>query len=533
MFETNKTWPYEEARKIYEKIGGNIPEKGYVLFETGYGPSGLPHIGTFGEVVRTSFVKFAFHKMYPEIPVKMFCVSDDFDALRKVPENVPNAEILKANLGMPLTSIPDPFGTDKSYGWHNNNKLLSFLSSFGFEEGEGKDYIFISATESYKSGKHNEMLKNCAKHYEDLMDIMLPTLGDERKSTYSPFMPIEPETGKVISEGVKSIDAIKCTIKYIGSDGNEKESSFLDGGCKLQWKCDFGGRWASFGVDYEIYGKDHYPNEPIYRKICKVLGKEPPVNFFYELFLDDKGQKISKSKGNGLTIDEWLKYGDRESLALFMYQKPKTAKRLYFDVIPKAVDEYMMYLSKYQQDEINGKSIEELSENPVFFIHYGKTSDELKKLGFVPCKVSYSMILNLASVCNPDNEYILFDFLEKYDKSIDRSNSYLRQLVCGAINYYNDFIKPNKKYVKPEGEFLVQYNKLYNELKSKKYVTEQDLQQLIYNLGNEKNFVLKDWFKCLYQALLGTETGPRMGSFIAIYGIDNVLKIMNDNKNFE
>ncbi len=521
IFEKNNTWPFEEARKIYKKINGKVPEKGYVLFETGYGPSGLPHIGTFGEVVRTSFVKFAFSKMFPEIPVKMFCVSDDMDALRKVPENVPNKDMLQSNLGMPLTSIPDPFCTDASYGEHNNNKLISFLSSFGFKEGEDKDYIFVSATKIYKSGKHNEMLKNCARHYDDLMNIMLPTLGDERKSTYSPFMPIEPETGKVIANGVKSVDSDKCTIRYIGSDGCEKESSFLNGGCKLQWKCDFGGRWASFEVDYEIYGKDHYPNEPVYRAICKTLGKEPPVNFFYELFLDNKGQKISKSKGNGLTVDEWLRYGDRDSLALFMYQKPKTAKRLYFDVIPKVIDEYMMYLSKYST-----QTFEEQSENPIFFIHFGKTPEELKKLGFIPCKVSYSMILNLASVCNPDNENILFDFLEKYDKNIDRNNNYLKQLVRGAVNYYNDFVKPNKKYVKPQGEFLEQYDKLYNELKSGKYKTEQELQQLVYDLGNEKQFILKDWFKCLYQALLGTETGPRMGSFIAIYGVDNVLKIM-------
>ena len=514
-FKNNKTWPFEEARKIYEKIGGKVPKKGYVLFETGYGPSGLPHIGTFGEIVRTSFVKFAFEQMYPDIPTKMFCVSDDMDALRKVPENVPNQDMLRANLGMPLTSIPDPFGTDKSYGWHNNNKLLSFLQSFGFVEG--KDYQFVSATDVYKSGGHNEMLKNAAKHYQELMNVMLPTLGDERKATYSPFMPIDPESGKVIANGVIGVDAEKCTIKYVGSDGKEKESSFLNGGCKLQWKCDFGGRWASLGVDYEIYGKDHYPNEPVYRAICKTLGGDVPVNFFYELFLDDKGQKISKSKGNGMTIDEWLRYANQESLALFMYQKPRTAKRLYFDVIPKAVDEYMTYLTKYQS-----QSGEEKSENPVYFIHYGKLD------GLKPCSVSYSMMLNLASVCNPENEDILLDFLEKYDNSIDRNDKYLRHLVLGAVNYYNDFIKPNKKYVKPEGEYIVAVKKLLDELQSGKYndAGEVEIQNMIYEIGNNASFELKAWFKCLYQALLGTETGPRMGSFIKIYGINNTIKLI-------
>ena len=526
MFDNNKTWPFEEARRVYKKIGGKIPEKGYVLFETGYGPSGLPHIGTFGEVVRTSYVILAFRTMYPDIPTKLFIVSDDMDALRKVPENIPNAnEKLKQYIDFPLTSIPDPFETDKSYGWHNNNKLLSFLKAFNFEEGEGKDYIFVSATECYKSGKHNDMLHKCAEHYQDLMNIMLPSLGKERAANYSPFMPIDPDSGKVISNGVISVNPKNDTIRYIGSDGSEKESSYLNGGCKLQWKCDFGGRWSSFGVDYEIYGKDHYPNEKIYRSICEALGSEPPVNYFYELFLDAKGQKISKSKGNGLSVDEWIKYGGKESLSLFMYQKPKTAKRLYFDVIPKAVDEYMSYLLKYHQ-QYQDDNIEQISENPIFFIHFSKSSDELKKQGFIPCNLSYSMILNLASICNPENEDILFDYLERYDTNIDRNNMYLKQLVLGAINYYNDFIKPNKKYVKPEGEYLKQYNKLKTELESGKYKTEQELQQLVYDLGNEAKFELKDWFKCLYQSILGTETGPRIGSFIAIYGIQNTINKM-------
>jgi lysyl-tRNA synthetase class 1 len=280
---------------------------------------------------------------------------------------------------------------------------------------------------------------------------------------------------------------------------------------------------SSLGVDYEIYGKDHYPNEPVYRSICKVLGSEPPVNFFYELFLDEKGQKISKSKGNGLTVDEWLRYGGKESLALFMYQKPKTAKRLYFDVIPKAVDEYMTYLLKYQS-----QTEEERSENPIFFIHFGKTANDLQKEGFVPCKLSYSMILNLSSVCNPENENILFDYLEKYDSSIDRNNPYLKQLVKGAIAYYNDFIKPNKKYVKPDGNYLIALQTLLKELKTNKYLNEQDLQQLVYDIGNNAGFVLKDWFKCLYQALLGTETGPRMGSFMSIYGVDNTIVLIEE-----
>jgi lysyl-tRNA synthetase class 1 len=288
-YQESTAWPFLEAKKILTKIQNKTPKKGFVLFETGYGPSGLPHIGTFGEVVRTAFVMHAFTLLAPNIPIKMYCISDDIDGLRKVPDNVPNQEMVRANLGKPLTSVPDPFGTHQSYGHHMNARLRSFLDSFGFE------YEFISATEKYQSGAFDATMLKVLEKYEELMDLMIPTLGQERQETYSPFMPIDVESGIVVDKGVKAIDKKKGTVIYIAPNGQEKEISVTKGGCKLQWKIDFGARWNSLGVDYEIYGKDHQPNEKIYRRVCEILGGVAPVNFTYEMFLSDTGEKISKS----------------------------------------------------------------------------------------------------------------------------------------------------------------------------------------------------------------------------------------------
>ena len=415
-----KSWPFEEALRIYEKIKGKTPNKGYVLFETGYGPSGLPHIGTFGEVVRTSMVRFAFSLIAPEIPTKMFCVSDDIDGLRKVPDNIPNQALIKANLGKPLTSVPDPFGTHQSYGHHMNARLCSFLDSFGFE------YEFISATQKYKSGDFDVTMLKVLEKYDELMELMLPTLGNERQETYSPFMPIDEESGIVVDKGVKSIDKKKGTVIYIAPNGQEKEISVTKGGCKLQWKIDFGARWFGLGVDYEIYGKDHQPNEKIYRKVCEILGGVAPVNYTYEMFLSETGEKISKSKGNGIAVEDWLRYAPAESMSLFMFQKPRTAKRLYFDVIPKAMDEYLNFAQSFAD-----QSAEQQLENPAFFIHNGEVPKQ--KLNF---NISYSLLLNLAGACNPENDAVLWGFISKYQAGLTPQNSpLLAQMVDKAINY--------------------------------------------------------------------------------------------------
>ena len=512
----SKAWPFEEARRILDKIERKIPNKGYVLFETGYGPSGLPHIGTFGEVVRTSFVRHAFSLIAPEIPTKMFCVSDDIDGLRKVPDNVPQQEMVRANLGRPLTSVPDPFKTHESYGHHMNARLRGFLDSFGFH------YEFISATEKYKSGAFDSTMLKVLEKYEELMELMLPTLGNERQETYSPFMPIDPESGIVIDKGVKGVNKAKGTVIYIDGNGKEKEILVTGGNCKLQWKIDFGARWYSLGVDYEIYGKDHQPNERIYRRVCEILGGVPPVNFTYEMFLSDSGEKISKSKGNGISVEDWLKYAPAESMSLFMYQKPKTAKRLYFDVIPKAMDEYLTFVQNFNSQEELAKL-----DNPAFHIHEGK----IPPINF---NLSYSLLLNLASACNPDNDAVLWGFISKYQEGLTPENSpLLKKMVHNAIAYYNDFIKSKKVFREAIESEKAALDELAIKLKT--FPAEQShdgalLQNLVFQVGKnngyEKN--MRDWFLALYQVLLGQDQGPRMGSFIALFGIDNFVKLIEE-----
>src|ERR1700749_542027 len=362
-------WPFEEARKVVARIEKRAKagqKTDVVLFETGYGPSGLPHIGTFGEVARTTWVRHAF-QMMSDIPTRLIAMSDDMDGLRKVPDNVPNKEMMAANLSKPLTSIPDPFGTADSYGHNMNARLRAFLDTFEF------NYDFRSATDMYKSGIYDAALLHVLANYDKVMDVMLPTLGEERQQTYSPFLPVSPHSGKVLLARVVRHDVAKGTITYIEEDGSEQTVPVTGGHCKLQWKPDFGMRWAALGVDYEMYGKDHLPSQPLYDSICRIAGGLPPEHFVFELFLDDKGQKISKSKGNGLTIDEWLTYGPEESIALFMFQKPRVAKKLYFDVIPKAVDDYIELLRAYNSPEMTE---EEKLESPIFHIHNGKPPKE-------------------------------------------------------------------------------------------------------------------------------------------------------------
>ena len=517
IYLKSTSWPFEEARKILQKIGGKTPAKGYVLFETGYGPSGLPHIGTFGEVVRTSFVRHAFSLLAPEIPTKMFCVSDDIDGLRKVPDNLPNQDLIKANLGKPLTSVPDPFGTHQSYGHNMNARLRAFLDRFGF------NYEFISATEKYKSGAFDATMLRVLEKYDELMDLMLKNLGEERQETYSPFMPIDIESGKVIDKGVKGVDKAKGTVIYVDENGVEKEVLVTGGNCKLQWKIDFGARWYGLEVDYEIYGKDHLPNEKIYRRVCEILGKEPPVNYFYEMFLSEDGAKISKSKGNGISVEDWLKYAPEESLSLYMFQKPRTAKRLYFDVIPKAMDEYLAFLTAYEKETDEGKRI----DNPAFHIHFGKVPK-------AECTLTYSLLLNLASACNPENDEVLWGFISKYQQGLSKENSpNLAKMVSCAINYYNDFIKANKKYRDATEAEAIAILDLKNAVLEQQWLRRpaptdaSEIQTLVFEIGKnhgyEKN--MRDWFSALYQILLGQNEGPRMGSFIALYGVDEFVKM--------
>ena len=507
LSKTTKSWPFQEARNIK-------PKGDTVIFETGYGPSGLPHLGTFAEVLRTTMVRKAFETMNPGVKTKLICFSDDMDALRSVPDNVPNQEMLKEHIGMPLTKVPDPFGVYESFAHHNNAKLQKFLDSFGF------DYEFISATDMYKSGAFNNVLSNVLKNYPQILEIMLKNLGEERRLTYSPIMPICRHTGKVLMDvSMSEIDPDRGTVCFVHPEhGMREEVSVFDGNCKLQWKVDWAARWAHFGVDYEMSGKDLSESVSLSRRICKTLGQKPPVGFSYELFLDQNGEKISKSRGNGMSIEEWLRYASHQTLSLFLYKDPRSAKRLHFDVIPKHVDLYQSLLKNYVNKNGN------ILDNPLWHMHGGKSALQLND------SVSFQLLLNLVNATNAENKDILWLYLSTYVKGISSDNCPdIDELVQYAVNYYHDFIKPNKKYKKPDDNEIVILANLSHRLQQlPEDVDSAGIQQVIYDVGKKSTLEMKDWFKSLYQILLGQEQGPRLGSFIKCYGIPETVRLINE-----
>ena len=499
-----RAWPFVEARGLLKRLNGKTPDKGYALFQTGYGPSGLPHIGTFGEVARTTVVRQAFQRL-SDIPTRLFCFSDDMDGLRKVPDNLPNQAMLAEHLGKPLTAIPDPFGTHDSFGQHNNARLQAFLDDFGF------DYEFQSSTEWYTSGRFDAALLKVLEHYDAIMAIMLPTLGPERRQTYSPFLPICQETGRVLQVPVVERNAEAGTIVYRAEDGALAETPVTGGRCKLQWKPDWAMRWYALDVDYEMSGKDLIDSVKAGARIEKVLGGRPPAGFSYEHFLDEKGEKISKSRGNGLSVEEWLRYAPQDSLSLFMYQKPRVAKRLYFDIIPRTVDDYLSFLTRFA-----GEDAAKRLENPVWHIHDGAPPAPGAQLGF-------ALLLNLASVCNTEDTAVLWGFISRYaPEATPETAPILDQLVGCAIRYYRDFVKPNKQYRAPSEMERAALADLLAELEAlPDDATGEAVQNQVYEVGKRHDFVeLRAWFKALYEILLGQEQGPRMGSFMSIYGIE-------------
>ncbi|MEM7169682.1 MAG: lysine--tRNA ligase [Pseudomonadota bacterium] len=508
-----RAWPFEEARKLLKRVGQKTPAKGYVLFETGYGPSGLPHIGTFGEVVRTTMVRQAFHRL-SDIPSKLFCFSDDMDGLRKVPDNIPNKEMVAEHLGKPLTKIPDPFGEYESFGHHNNARLRKFLDGMGF------DYDFQSSSDWYRSGGFDKALLRVLECYDDVMAIMLPSLGPERRQTYSPFLPICPNTGRVLQVPVLERNLTAGTIVYQDEDGKKVEVPVTGGNCKLQWKPDWGMRWHALGVDYEMSGKDLIDSVKLATRITKALGSRPPETLTYELFLDDQGQKISKSKGNGLSVEEWLRYAPQESLALFMYQKPKAAKRLYFDVIPRAVDDYLAFVSR-----MPGESDDKRLENPAWHIHNGHVPNAFdSQEQSATANLSFNMLLNLASVCNTEDPAVLWGFISRYAAGATPDTApVLDSLVDYALSYYQDFIKPAKEFRQADEKERVALKALLAELEALPSDSDGEaIQNKVYEVGKSHNYEnLRDWFKALYQILLGQSQGPRIGSFFALYGLED------------
>lgn len=506
----SKSWPFEEARRLLKRFKNGPPEKGYVLFETGYGPSGLPHIGTFGEVARTTMVRRAF-SVLSDIPTKLLVFSDDMDGMRKVPGNVPNPEALQEYLQRPLTAVPDPFGEYDSFGDHNNAMLRRFLETFGFE------YEFASSTEYYKSGKMDEILLRSVQRYDDVMAIMLPSLREERRETYSIFLPISPSSGRVLYVPMKEVNAADGTITFEDEDGRDCTVPVTGGNVKLQWKPDFGARWAALDVDFEMYGKDHSTNTKIYDGICRVLGGRAPEHFVYEMFLDEVGGKISKSSGNGISIDEWLTYAAPESLGYFMYMKPKTAKRLHFDVIPKAVDEYHQQLRAYADQDTKARLA-----NPVFHIH----GHNVPASNLV---VPFAMLLNLAAVSAAESKEQMWGFIKRYaPEASPETHPDLDQAAGFAVRYYNDFVKPERVFRLPDDKERAALEDLLGRLKDWDGGPDAgELQSMVFAVGKEHEFEpLRDWFKALYEVLLGASQGPRFGGFIALYGVAESIDLI-------
>ena len=525
LAEQSNAWPFEEAKKIVARL--KKAPKDEVIFETGYGPSGLPHIGTFGEVARTTMVRHAFRVLTDDkIKTRLIAFSDDMDGLRKVPDNVPNKELLEKHLGKPLTKVPDPFGTHASFGEHNNARLRTFLDHFGFE------YEFMSSTDCYTSGRFDEALLRMLERFDKVMAIMLPSLREERAATYSPFLPIDLRTGVVLQVPVIAHDAKRGTITYEEPETQERFTVPVTGGrCKLQWKPDWAMRWVALGIDYEMAGKDLIDSVKLSGEICRALDGTPPEGFNYELFLDEKGQKISKSKGNGLTIDEWLRYASPESLSLFMYREPKSAKRLYFDVIPRQVDDYQQFLEGYPRQTDWKQKL----GNPVWHIHSGNPPP-------ADMPISFSMLLTLVSSSNAENAETLWGFIGRYRPGVTpQTHPKLNDAVGYAIHYFHDFVLPTKKFRDPlpdERKALLDLRDALSQLPAD--ATAEAIQDVVYEIGRREPFldhkkkakdgkpgVALDWFNLLYQVLLGQEKGPRFGSFVAVYGLQNTVDMID------
>lgn len=507
----SRAWPYEEARRLLKRYPDGPPEGG-IVFETGYGPSGLPHLGTFQEVARTSMVRHALREI-ADWPSRLIAFSDDMDGMRKVPPGVPNQDMMHAHLDQPLSRVPDPFGCGhESYADHNNGLLRQFLDHFGF------DYEFLASSDCYRSGRFDEVLKSVLVNFPAIMDVMLPTLREERRRTYSPILPISPRSGRVLQVPVEVLDAAQGLIAY-EEEGQRYEQSILSGGAKLQWKVDWAMRWVALGVDYEMSGKDLIDSVVQSSRIARILGARPPESFTYEMFLDENGEKISKTKGNGVTIDEWLTYAPRESLAFFIYRDPKKAKQLSLSVIPKSVDEYYQFLAAYPE-----QPIEKQLGNPVHHVHAGDVPRP-------DMPISFSLLLNLVAVASSDDKDLLWGFLQSYRPGLSpETHPEVDRLIDHALAYFRDFIADSLRRRPPDAMEAEALRDLEERLAALPADSDPEtIQGEVYAVGKSHEFEsLRDWFRALYEILLGSSQGPRMGSFIALFGISNSRALIAD-----
>ncbi|WP_419827391.1 lysine--tRNA ligase [Sphingomonas sp.] len=507
----SKAWPYDEARKLIKRWPDG--KDGPMLFETGYGPSGLPHIGTFTEVARTSMVRNAYGEM-TGAATRLIAFSDDMDGMRKVPGNLPQQDMLREHLDRPLCRVPDPFSTHASFADHNNNRLREFLNAFGYE------YEFVAASEAYADGRFDETLRAILRHYDAIMAVMLPTLGEERRRTYSPVFPIHPESGRVLQVPIEVVDAEEGIIAYADPQtGARREQSVLGGQAKCQWKVDWAMRWVALGVDYEMAGKDLIDSVTQSGKVAGVLGSRPPDGFNYEMFLDEAGAKISKTKGNGLTIEQWLEYGPIESLAFYVYREPRKARSLGFSVIPRAVDEYYQSLAAYSD-----QPIEQRLGNPVHHVHLGRVPA-------VDMPVSFALLLNLVSVAATDDARVLWRYVHRYaPQAAPETHPALDALIGYAIAYFRDFVASTLVRRAPDAREALALADLDRRFAS--LAPDADaaaIQEEVYEAGKAARYEpLREWFRVLYETLLGSTQGPRMGSFAALYGLAETRGLIHE-----
>ncbi len=513
---SSKAWPFQEARQLLKRIERSNTDKDFVIFQTGFGPSGLPHIGTFGEVARTTMVQQAFETLSAR-PTKLICFSDDMDGFRKVPEDVPDRDRMKEDLNLPLCRVHDPFGTHESFAAHNNDRLCSFLDRFGF------NYEFLSAATCYRQGRFDDILQRVLERFDHVMEIMLPSLGavtEGRKNTYSPFLPISPKTGHVLQVPTLERNVTRGTIVYEEPDGERIEVPVTGGQVKLQWKPDWAMRWVALAVDYEMYGKDLIPSAELCTKICRALGGHPPAGMAYELFLDASGRKISKSKGTaGVTVDTWLRYASPESLAAFMFQKPKTAKRLFAEIIPKSVDDYHQHLRAFPSQEDTARL-----NNPVWHVHRGHPPEST-------LTVPYSMLLNLASATSATREEVLWGFIRKYNpEASPQKNPDLVAAAQGAVRYFQEEMLPKRQFVSPNERQWAAITELQLRIWFWSGAAEAEkIQSVIYAVGRRHHFDdMKEWFSILYQVLFGSSQGPRMGGFVEIFGTAETARLIEE-----
>ena len=518
---SNKEWPFVEAQRIIDHLSHT--GKTSVVAETGYGPSGLPHIGTFGEVARTSFVLQALATMAPQVKSKIIAFSDDMDGLREVPKNLPNPQMLKEHLGKPLTSIPDPFGEEKSFAHYMNKKLREFLDSFGFT------YEFASSTDKYSSGAFDDGLRKVMEHYEEVADLFRATIAEEKRAAWSPFFPICEKCGRIYSTRVTNHDPQALTISYTcdidspgkyAACGHSATTSILGGTCKVGWKVDWALRWYCLGVDYEMHGEDLLESSRLSSRIVKVLGGEPPELFKYELFLDENGKKISKKIGNGVSLEQWLRYAPVDSLLYFMYLKPQQAKRMGLPLLPDIIDQYLELVESWDGSE----------DSPVPFISRLSSKGHAAKLADQKT-VTYSLILQLILALNQDDPRIVRDYLLKYQPDIAGNVGYYENLIEDALAYYRDVMLPNRANEQAGHEMdeaLAELRDILTQLKESGAATDADsLQTRAFQVSKDRNLKMKDWFRTLYRVFLGQSQGPRIGSFIALLGFENTIERLN------